>query len=125
MCCALCAGNFWLWSSSRRAGASTSKGIHAWRFEPSTGHVTSLGLVAETVNPAYVNATPDRRFLYATNWQTADAAAADTVSAYAINNNTGALTLDNGRLKEIQQLSTLPADFKGRNTTAEIQLEKS
>ena len=74
---------------------STAKGIYAWRFAPSTGTLTSIGLVAETVNPAYVEATPDGRFLYAANWQTADAAKADTVSAYAINGKTGALTFLN------------------------------
>jgi len=33
--------------------------------------------------------------------------------------------VDSGHLKEIQQLSTLPADFGGRNTTAEIQIDKA
>jgi len=74
---------------------STSKGIYAWRFEPSSGKVTSLGLVAETINPAYVSATPDGRFLYAVNWQTPEAAKDDTVSAYSITKNTGALTFLN------------------------------
>src|SRR5262245_916180 len=74
---------------------STSKGIRAWRFMPSTGSLTSIGLVAETVNPAYVVATPDSRFLYATNWQTPEAAKLDTVSAYAINTKTGALAFLN------------------------------
>jgi 6-phosphogluconolactonase len=32
--------------------------------------------------------------------------------------------VDGGSLEEIQQLSTLPVDFKGRNTTAEIQIDK-
>jgi 6-phosphogluconolactonase len=74
---------------------SASKGIYAWRFDPSSGRVTSLGLVAETVNPAYVCATPDGRFLYAVNWQTAEAAEGDTVSAYAIDGKAGALALLN------------------------------
>jgi len=74
---------------------STSKGIRAWRFVPSTGAITPIGLVAETVNPAYVAATPDTRFLYAVNWQTPEAATVDTVSAYRINTKTGALTFLN------------------------------
>ena len=74
---------------------SHSKGIYAWRFDPSSGKLASLGLVAETVNPAYVSATPDGRFLYAVNWQTPDAATGDTVSAYSIDKNTGALTFLN------------------------------
>ena len=74
---------------------SHSKGIYGWRFSPASGAVAPLGLVAQTVNPAYVHATPNERFLFATNWQTADAEKADTVSAYAIDAKSGALTLLN------------------------------
>jgi 6-phosphogluconolactonase (cycloisomerase 2 family) len=34
-------------------------------------------------------------------------------------------TVEDGRLTEIQQVSTLPPEFTGRNTTAEIQIDKS
>jgi len=88
-------GDYFVYVGSYTDAPSASKGIYAWRFDPSLGSVTSLGLVAETVNPAYVSATPDGRFLYAVNWQTAEAAKGDTVSAYAINKNNGALTLLN------------------------------
>src|SRR2546423_7373137 len=71
---------------------TSSKGIYGWRFSPANGAVAPLGLVAPTVKPAYVHATPDGKFLFATNWQTADAAKADTVSAYAVDTKTGALT---------------------------------
>jgi 6-phosphogluconolactonase len=33
--------------------------------------------------------------------------------------------VDRGTLKEIQQIPTLPPDFTGRNTTAEIQMDKA
>ena len=87
--------NYFVYVGSYTDAPSHSKGIYAWRFEPASGTVTPLGLVAETVNPAYVCATPDGRFLYAVNWQTAEAAKGDTVSAYAIDQKTGALTLLN------------------------------
>ena len=74
---------------------SNSKGIYAWRFDPATAQATPLGLVAETVNPAYVSATGDGRFLYAVNWKTANAPQGDTVTAYSVNRSTGALTLLN------------------------------
>ena len=83
--------DYFVYVGSYTDAPSTAKGIYAWRFSPSTGGVTPIGLVAETVNPAYVEATADRRFLYATNWQTADAAKADTVSAYQIDIKTGKL----------------------------------
>lgn len=88
-------GDYFVYVGSYTDAPSSSKGIYAWRFNPSSGSVTSLGLVAETINPAYVCATPDGRFLYAANWQTAEAAKGDTVSAYAINKKTGALALLN------------------------------
>jgi len=88
-------GDYFLYVGSYTDAPSTSRGVYAWRFEPSSGSLTSLGLVAETVNPAYVCATPDGRFLYAVNWQTAEAAKGDTVSAYAIDKKTGGLTLLN------------------------------
>jgi len=74
---------------------SSSKGIYGWRFSPAGGALAPMGLVAQTVNPAYVHATPDGKFLFATNWQTADAERADTVSAYAVDAKSGALTLLN------------------------------
>jgi 6-phosphogluconolactonase len=88
-------GDYIVYVGSYTDAPSTSKGIYAWRFDPSSGTVTSLGLVAETVNPAYVCATADGRFLYAVNWQTAEAAKGDTVSAYEIDKKTGALKLLN------------------------------
>jgi 6-phosphogluconolactonase len=75
--------------------AATSKGIYAWKFNPSTGALTSVGLVAETPNPAHVWVSPNGKFLYAVNWQGSDTVKGDTVSAYAINGKTGALTFLN------------------------------
>jgi len=75
--------------------AATSKGIYAWKFNPASGALASLGLVAETPNPAHVWASPNGKNLYAVNWQGSDTVKGDTVSAYAINPKTGALTFLN------------------------------
>ena len=88
-------GGYIVYVGSYTDAPSNSKGIYAWRFDSSSGKPTSLGLVAETINPAYVCATSDGRFLYAVNWQTPEAAKGDTVSAYSINKNTGTLTFLN------------------------------
>src|SRR5215831_1612925 len=88
-------GDYIVYVGSYTDAPSSSKGIYGWRFEPSSAKLSSLGLMAETVNPAYVCATSDGRFLYAVNWQTPEAAKGDTVSAYAINRETGSLTLLN------------------------------
>ena len=65
-----------------------SKGIYAWRFQPATGELTPVGLVAETTNPSWVTVHPNRRFLYAVG----ESAKAGTVSAFAIDAATGKLT---------------------------------
>jgi 6-phosphogluconolactonase len=75
--------------------AATSKGIYAWKFNPASGGLTSVGMVAETPNPAHVWVSPNGKFLYAVNWQGNDTVKGDTVSAYAINASTGALTFLN------------------------------
>ena len=64
------AEDYFVYAGSYTDPPSTAKGIYAWRFSPDKDTLTPLGLVAETVNPAYVAATPDGRFLYAVNWQT-------------------------------------------------------
>ncbi len=58
--------------------------------------------------PRRLQLHPSGRFLYV-NHETDSA-----VSAFEVNS---------GSLKEIQSLSTLPADYKGSNTTAEIQID--
>jgi 6-phosphogluconolactonase len=75
--------------------AATSRGIYAWKFNPAAGALTSVGQVAETPNPAQVWVSPNGKFLYAVNWQGNDTVKGDTVSAYAINARTGALTFLN------------------------------
>ena len=90
------ADDYFLYAGSYTDPPSTAKGIYAWRFSPDTGTLTPLGLAAPTINPAYVTATPDGKYLYAVNWQTPDAdKGADTVSAFAIDRKTGKLTFLN------------------------------
>lgn len=64
-----------------------SKGIYAWRFDPSTGKTTALGLVGETSNPSFLAVSPDRRFLYAVNEN-----GRGMVTAFSIDHATGRLT---------------------------------
>jgi 6-phosphogluconolactonase len=76
---------------------STSKGIYAAQFNSDGGALKAIGLAAATVNPAYLSGTPDGRFLYAVNWQTAaiKKGGLDTVSAYSIDRKTWKLHLLN------------------------------
>ena len=73
-----------------------SKGIYAYRFDADSGRLTSLGLVAETVNPSFLAVDPSCRFLYAVNEISNYAGGkGGGVSAFAIDRATGKLTFLN------------------------------
>jgi len=75
-----------------------SKGIYAYRYDPGSGQLTSLGLAAETANPSFLAVHPNRRFLYAVN-EVGDYKGPNSgaVTAFAIDPKTGKLTLLNER----------------------------
>lgn len=90
-----------------------SEGIYAYRFDPATGKTKSVGLAAKTDNPSFLAVDPSGRFLYAVN----------ELDTYA-NQPTGAISafaIDrvSGRLKLLQQVSSLGAD------PAHLSLDKS
>ena len=70
-----------------------SKGIYAFRFQPSTGKLTSIGLAAETDNPSFLAVHPNHRFLYAVNEiSNFEGQSAGSVSSFSIDGKTGMLT---------------------------------
>jgi 6-phosphogluconolactonase len=75
-----------------------SKGIYAFRFDGATGALTPVGLAAETRSPSWLTLHPSGRFLYAANeTNDFDAGKSGSVSAFAIDRATGALTLLNAQ----------------------------
>jgi 6-phosphogluconolactonase len=75
---------------------STSKGIYAYRFDPSNAQLTSIGLAAQTTNPSFLAVHPNHRFLYAVNEVgNYKGGKSGGVSAFSINRATGKLTLLN------------------------------
>jgi 6-phosphogluconolactonase len=73
---------------------STSKGIYAWRFDPSEATLMPLGLQARSNNLFDMWAAPNGKVLYGANWRFKDDASYDdTVSAFGIDSQTGALRL--------------------------------
>jgi 6-phosphogluconolactonase len=73
-----------------------SKGIYAYRFQPGTGKLTSVGLVGETENPSFLAIHPNHRFLYAVNEiSNYQGESAGSVSAFSIDAKTGSLALLN------------------------------
>jgi 6-phosphogluconolactonase len=93
-----------------------SKGIYVSRFDAATGKVTPPALAAETANPTFLTIHPSRRFLYAVN-ETGNfrGQQSGSVSAFAIDRNTGKLTL----LNQVASRGTSPAhltvDRTGKN----------
>jgi 6-phosphogluconolactonase len=81
------------------------KGIHAFRFDAAAGLLTSLGLATEAVNPTFVTASSDGRFLYATKEVTRhEGRKGGAVKAFAIDRKTGRLRF----LNEVASGGTIP-----------------
>lgn len=72
---------------------NTSKGIYGFRFNPSTGKMMPIGLVAAIPSPSFLAMNPNQRFLYATNEREYEEKMGNKVSAFAIDPATGQLTL--------------------------------
>lgn len=73
-----------------------AKGIYVSEFDSRSGSLSAPRLVAEAVSPNQVWVAPNGRYLYAANWQgSADPIPANTITAYAVDNKTGALAFLN------------------------------
>jgi 6-phosphogluconolactonase len=73
-----------------------SKGIYAYRFDPGSGELSSLGLAAESDNPSFLAVSRNHRFLYAVNELTLyKGASTGAVTAFAIDAATSKLSVLN------------------------------
>jgi 6-phosphogluconolactonase len=88
--------SYWMYVGTYTEEGSTSKGIYAYRFDPGNGQLTPIGLAAQTTNPSFLAVHPNHGFLYAVN-ETGNykGQKSGAVSAFAINQTTGKLTLLN------------------------------
>jgi 6-phosphogluconolactonase len=74
----------------------SSKGIYAYRFDSTTGQLTSLGLAAESTDPSFVAVHPNGKYLYAVNeLDEFNGSKSGAVSAFAIDKKSGTLKLLN------------------------------
>jgi len=89
--------------------AGTSKGIYAWKFDSKDGQLSSLGLMAETPQPAHLWIAPNGKTLYTVNWETSGG-----VSAYHIDPRTGALSFLNKTSSHGAQPNQVVVDPSGR-----------
>ena len=85
-----------------------------YRFNPTTGSLTpndpAFAKISAGSGPRHFSTSPSGKFVYLVN----EMASTVTVFSY---------TASSGKLQEQQTISTLPADFKGENTTAEISVD--
>jgi 6-phosphogluconolactonase len=91
-----------------------SKGIYAYRFNPSDGKTASVGLVAESTNPSFLAVSPDNQYLYAVNEMSNFEGKNGAVSSFSINARTGALTFLNRILSGGSDPCHLSIDHFGR-----------
>jgi len=73
-----------------------SKGIYAFRFDDSSGKLSSLAVVAESPNPSFLAVHPNGKYLYAVN-ETSEFGTekSGAVSAFSTDRKSGKLTLLN------------------------------
>jgi 6-phosphogluconolactonase len=87
--------------------------IFSYRIDPSTGKMTPdnppTTSVAAGAGPRHFAIHPNHRWAYSIN------EILSTITAFRYDNTRGTLS-------EIQTITTLPADFHGENTTAEIMI---
>ncbi len=87
---------FFVYVGTYTEQGSASKGIYAYRFDPDGLTLTSIGLVAQTINPSFVVVHPNHRFIYAVNEVgNYNGKKSGAVSAFAIDRASGKLTLLN------------------------------
>jgi len=71
----------------------TSKGVYGFRFNASTGAMTSMGLMAEIPSPSFMAAHPNGRFLYTANEREYNEVMGNKVSTFSIDPRSGRLAL--------------------------------
>jgi len=87
-----------------------SKGIYALDFDAATGKLSLKGVAAETNDPSWVIIHPNGKFLYAAN----ETGKASTVSAFALDANSGKLTPLNQMSTQGQDPCYLSIDKTGK-----------
>jgi len=87
------AADYLVYAGTYTKGAS--KGIYAYRFQTTTGKLTSLGVMAEAVNPSFLIQDSSHKFLYAVNEDDYNGQKGNAVSAYSMDAKTGKLTFLN------------------------------
>ncbi|MFB0553791.1 MAG: lactonase family protein [Phycisphaerae bacterium] len=92
-------------------GENSSKGIYRSVLDLETGKLSNPALAAEVRNPSFLEIHPSRKFLYAVS----ESGGAGSVSAYAIDGDTGELKLLNQKPSGGAGPCHVSIDHAGRN----------
>ena len=76
-------------------GGANGEGIYLFEFDTRTGALAGGKLVAKTPNPSWMVIHPSKKYLYAINEVTDYEGGSGSVSAFAMNEASGGLTLIN------------------------------
>ena len=71
------------------------EGIYVYRFDPATGQLHHRSTLSDVVNPSFLAIEPRGKYLYAVNELTREEEGSGTVSAFAIDPDTGGLSFLN------------------------------
>jgi 6-phosphogluconolactonase len=88
---------------------STSKGIYAYDFDPSTGELKQIGLAVEAQNPTFFAVAPHERFIYSVN-----EGRSATVSSFAFDKKDAKLSLINQSATKGGGPTHIAVDHTGR-----------
>jgi 6-phosphogluconolactonase len=95
-----------------------SKGIYRFDLDPATGKLTNKTLAAESASPSYLAFHPNGRFLYSVNEIPPPGKKGGAVSAFAIDQKTGALTFLNQESSVGEGPCHLIVDKEGKHVIA-------
>jgi len=105
------AGTLGVYFGTYSGGDNGSKGIYRSVLDTQTGSLSAPVLVAEARNPSFLEIHPNGKFLYAVS----ESGGAGSVSAYAIDAETGGLTLLNQQPSRGNGPCHVSIDHAGKN----------
>jgi 6-phosphogluconolactonase len=100
--------------TSAADGSAHGEGIYLFKANPRTGELSEVRLAARTPNPAWISIHPSKKFLYAANEMTGADAGRSSVTAFAIDSESGNLTELNSASSEGAGPAHMSIDATGR-----------
>jgi 6-phosphogluconolactonase len=100
--------------TSAADGSAHGEGIYLLEANPHNGELSAARLAARTPNPAWISIHPSKKFLYAANEMTGADAGQSSVTAFAIDSESGNLSELNSASSEGAGPAHMSIDAKGK-----------